>query len=285
MNRIQKAFANVRAEESLKQDTLAYLRKEISRRQKVKRRVWAYAAACAALLLTVSVLFHGLYTTPVSYISMDVNPSIELALNLFDRVVSCEGYNEDGQQLVSEVDVSNMTYTEAVETLLASSQMQEYLNQQGAKLVFTVSSDKEEELTAGLQSCQGYQEHHASCHTAEADTMQAAHEVGLSVGRYQIYQELLENGVSITPEECRNLSMRELRALLNEGESTSSSGGSSTDSSLVSDAGSENPQASSTSGYGGNSHHYEEEEEHGGGEGNGQNGGAGNGHGSQHHAE
>lgn len=280
MNRIQKAFANVRAEESLKQDTLAYLRKEISRRQKVKRRVWAYAVACAALLLTVSVLFQGLYTTPVSYISIDVNPSIELALNLFDRVVSCEGYNEDGQQLVSEVDVSNMTYTEAVETLLSSSQMQGYLNQQGAKLVFTVSSDKQEELAAGLQNCQGYQEHHASCHTAEVGTMQAAHEAGLSVGRYQVYQELLENGVSITPEECRNLSMRELRALLNEGESTSSSGGSSADSSL--DSNSESTQTSSSPGYGGNSHH--EENGHGG-EGNGQNGGAGNGHGSQHHTE
>ena len=280
MNRIQKAFANVKAEESLKQDTLAYLQKEMSRRQKVKRRVWAYAVACAALLLTVSVLFYGLYTTPVSYISMDVNPSIELALNLFDRVVGCEGYNEDGRQLVSEVDVSNMTYTEAVETLLASRQMQGYLNQQGAKLVFTVSSDKEEELAAGLQNCQGYQEHHASCHTAEVGTMQAAHEAGLSVGRYQVYQELLENGVSITPEECRNLSMRELRALLNEGESTSSSGGPSADSSL--DSNSESTQTSSSPGYGGNSHH--EENGHGG-EGNGQNGGAGNGHGSQHHTE
>lgn len=158
--------------------------------------------------------------------------------------------------------------------------MQGYLNQQGAKLVFTVSSDKEEELAAGLQNCQGYQEHHASCHTAEADTMQAAHEAGLSVGRYQIYQELLENGVSITPEECRNLSMRELRALLGEGESTSSSGDPSSDSSLG--LNSESTQTSSSPGYGGNSHH--EENEHGG-EGNGQNGGAGNGHGSQHHAE
>lgn len=280
MNRIQKAFANVKAEESLKQDTLAYLQKEMSRRQKVKRRVWAYAVACAALLLTVSVLFYGLYTTPVSYISMDVNPSIELALNLFDRVVGCEGYNEDGRQLVSEVDVSNMTYTEAVETLLASRQMQGYLNQQGAKLVFTVSSDKEEELAAGLQNCQGYQEHHASCHIAEADTIQSAHEAGLSVGRYQIYQELLENGVSITPEECRNLSMKELRELLNQGESTFSSESSSSDSSL--DSNSESTQTSSSPGYGGNS--YCEENEHGG-EGNGQNGGVGNGHGSQHHAE
>ena len=38
---------------------------------------------------------------PVSYVSIDVNPSIELALNRFDRVVYAAAYNLEGEEILN----------------------------------------------------------------------------------------------------------------------------------------------------------------------------------------
>ena len=229
-NPIQKAFAPVRAEDALKENTISFLQKEIARRQKSKSPVRAFAAACAAIvLLAAGFVFYGLYTTPVSYISVDVNPSIELELNVFDRVIAFAGYNEDGAAIAETLDLYNLSYTQAVETILSNDAMEGYLTQEGAKLVFTVSSNsgKEEELTAGIESCQGYAENHGTCHSAQSETVHEAHEAGLSTGRYRLYQQLLEAGVSITPEECSQMSMKELMQLLEDASGSSSQSASS----------------------------------------------------------
>lgn len=266
MNRIQKAFAPVRAETELKEKTVAFLCAKAARKTGAANRLRVYAAACAALVVLVAgIVFYGVYTTPVSYISIDVNPSVELELNLFDRVIAWHGYNEDGQAIAQELDLYNMPYTQAVDALLQDSQMEQCLAQEGARLVFTVSSEKEEELTAGIESCQGYIQHHGTCDSAGTEEVHHAHELGLSMGRYRIYVELQQAGVEITPEECQNRSMRELLALLGDASSSGAQGadGSSSGSSLSSSS------ASS---------HHAEGNSHGTGNGNGTGNGTGDGH-------
>ena len=81
--RLREAFDEVRADEALKERTRAFLADKTAKRR--RRPVWRLAAAC----LTLLVLAGGalLWTTPVAAVSVDVNPSLELALNCFDRVV------------------------------------------------------------------------------------------------------------------------------------------------------------------------------------------------------
>lgn len=261
MNRIQKAFAPVRAETELKEKTVEFLHAQAARKTSASNRFRVYAAACAALVVLVAgMVFYSVYTTPVSYISIDVNPSVELELNLFDRVIAWNGYNDDGEAIAQEVDLYNMPYTEAVDALLQDSQMEQCLAQEGARLVFTVSSDKEEELRAGIENCQGYILHHGTCTSAGTEEVHHAHELGLSMGRYQLYMELQQAGVEITPEQCQSLTMRELMELLKNAPASGTEGatGSSSGSSLSSSSAS--------------SHHAE---------GNGHGSGTGNGEGHQ----
>ena len=259
MNRIQKAFSPVQAETELKEKTVEFLHIQAARKSGAAKRFRVYAAACAALVVLVAgIIFYGVYTTPVSYISIDVNPSVELKLNLFDRVIAWNGYNDDGEAIAQGLDLYNMPYTQAVDTLLQDHQMEQCLAKEGAQLVFTVSSDKEEELTAGIESCQGYILHHGTCTSAGTEEVHEAHELGLSMGRYRVYLELQQAGIKITPEECQNLTMRELMDLLEE--APSSSNGESAASSSDSTA--------SSSTMSGSSHHGEENG-HGNGTGNG----------------
>ena len=43
--------------------------------------------------------------SPVSYISIDVNSYVELALNRFDTVVEASAYNDGGANVIADTDL------------------------------------------------------------------------------------------------------------------------------------------------------------------------------------
>lgn len=216
-NKFHEAFEPIRATEELKQSTNAFIHREMVKRQrKIHVPMGIVVACCAMLFLSVcGIGGYQLYQSPVSYISVDVNPSVELALNYFDRVVGTIAYNDDGTRILENLNLKNKPYTDAVEQLLAGETFASYLTG-GALLSFTVVSDKEATLLAGIQQCQGYVENKATCHSANTDIMKAAHYSGLSVGKYQAYLELSQYDKTITPEDCRDLSMREIRDIISQ---------------------------------------------------------------------
>ncbi len=61
------------------------------------------AAACAAIIA-------GSLTTANTYaysrVTLDVNPSVEYTLNVFDRVIDMKAYNDDGQLIADELEKS-----------------------------------------------------------------------------------------------------------------------------------------------------------------------------------
>lgn len=80
--------------------------------------------ASVAALVAVFTVSAFAYTTPVGYVSVDVNPSIQYEINVLDRVLSIEAVNEDGKDLVDKLDVKNMKIQKAmkatVEELIAA---------------------------------------------------------------------------------------------------------------------------------------------------------------------
>ena len=92
-DRLKQAFDAVHAEEALKERTKAFVAQQTrghARRRPALRPSLAAAFACLCLLFTGG---YWLYFTPTATISIDINPSIELGVNRFNRVVSVEGYN------------------------------------------------------------------------------------------------------------------------------------------------------------------------------------------------
>lgn len=220
MNRdIHDAFDQVRADEQLKASTQRFLREARRRKAAPRVRVQRFAAVMASLLVCVLCLGGFSYlNTPVSYISIDVNPSIELTLNRLHRVVSAEAFNGDAQIVLRDVDVRGMTYTQAIDALLESAAMQPYLTDD-AVLSFTVAADSKETealLLSGIGECAGCQRYRGLCASADGALIQEAHGYGLSFGKYQAYQALLDSGVPLTLEECREMSMAQLRSLMRE---------------------------------------------------------------------
>ena len=191
---------------------------------RVVRPLWRTLVPLAACLAAVAVLvgFGGyhVYTTPAAAISIDVNPSVELGVNRFDRVVSVDAFNDDGQRLVESLDedVLNMNYEDAVDCILASDNMQSLLAK-GEIISVAVAGEDDmrcDAMLTRLEQCTS--EHasgHAYCHRTDANEVEQAHHNGVSFGKYQAILAAQEADPGLTFEQARSMTMRELRAIAN----------------------------------------------------------------------
>ena len=210
-DRWKEAFDEIHAESELKEKTKAYLAGQIRCRRRrmaaMGRRI--AAAACLAFILLAGGSW--LYLTPTVYIAVDVNPSLELGINRFDRVVSVEAYNEDGQALASSLQIRFMNYQDALEEILNEEIIEILLSEDGV-LSLTVTGDggaQNDEVLAGVESCAaGHQNVH--CHSGSSAEREEALEAGLSLGKYRAYCILHELDPTVTPDDVRDLSMREI---------------------------------------------------------------------------
>ena len=215
---LHDAFDNIKADDAMKESARAYLREKTNgytlrqtRRTGVGFRRLAPALACAALLVVGSMGYQA-YFTPTSAISIDINPSMELEVNRFDRVITVQGLNDDGTELAQELDVRFMAYDDALEQIIASDMIQTCLADDGV-LSIVVSGEntaQQEEILRCAQRCTSG-ESNAHCYAGTTEDMAEAQALGLPLGKYHAYEELHALDPSITAEEASGMTMRELR--------------------------------------------------------------------------
>lgn len=207
---LRAALDSVHAEPELK----AAARAAVARRARQQRRVrpavrWAVvAAACAVVVLGG----RWLYFTPTTHISIDVNPSLELGINRLDRVISVEGWNDDGTALAETLDLTHQTYTEAVETILASDTIEALVAQNAVVEIGVIGEDDARcaQMLAAVETCTAGQQN-THCYQASSHEVEQAHDCGLSYGKYRAYQALAALDPSVTPEAVQGMTMREIR--------------------------------------------------------------------------
>lgn len=160
MKEFKEYLNKIKAEDDLKARTIDYIsmesnkinqrsNKESNNRNYFGReffRMKKLAGALLAVTVLAFMAFGGVkaYNNPVSYISMDINPSVELGLNFMDRVVSVVGINEDGQNLVSGTELKNMTAEDAIQLLVQEADKKDYLEVDGSSVVALTTFAKNE---------------------------------------------------------------------------------------------------------------------------------------------
>lgn len=82
-----------------------------------KAGIFAASAAAAFVILGSGA---WAYASPYSYVSMDVNPSIEFTVNRFDRVLNAKGVNDDGERILDQISLKNLK-NKTIETALTES--------------------------------------------------------------------------------------------------------------------------------------------------------------------
>ena len=188
---------------------------ELEKRQKKQRSIgWKMAYAVAACLVVCLALVGGyhLYFSPTTIISIDVNPSIELSVNRFDKVVAVEGWNEDGTAFAETLDVMYQDYQDAVEEILESDTITQCLARDELLSVAVVEIDETqgEAVLEYVSQCTAQQEN-TYCYGVTSDEVEEAHSLGLSYGKYKVYEEIAQYTTQLSPEEANNMTMRQLR--------------------------------------------------------------------------
>lgn len=226
---VKEAFDSVRLPEDVRMRTYAAitsahqnkhapLTSKAPRSVRSKRRLQRFAYGVAACLVLSLVGYFGVsyVAVPTAYIDVDVNPSIELAVNRFDHVVGIEAINDDGEEIFGETAVIGMPSTEAVEELMKDISEAGY-NLNDSFLEVSVLSDNaeqaislESDINALMTEC-GYS---GSCNVVDESVREAAHHSNMGVGKYLSVQELLKVDSSMTMDECSHMSMRQIRNLI-----------------------------------------------------------------------
>jgi hypothetical protein len=214
-DKLREAFQQVRAEDELKRSTRAYLYRETRGYARARRGILRRALVAAACFVVFLLAGSWVYLTPTVAISIDINPSIELGVNRFDRVVSATGYNEDGEALLVSLDLRFLEYSDAVSQILQSETVVGLLSDDQVLTIVVVGDDEAQSarVLSDMQSCtEGTQNAH--CYSAHSEEVEAAHDMGLSYGKYQAYLELQALDPTLTPEQVQGMTMREIRELL-----------------------------------------------------------------------
>lgn len=219
-NRIKAAFDQIHADEKIKRRTRASLRKNsfdygrdvIAMRLRRMRRALCFA------VLAVVLLGAGTYNLPTAAIDIDINPSIELKINAFDKVIRAKGLNDDGRLLIEDMELKNLPYTKALRRIMISDKMEECLAS-GNMLSITVVGEGElsgEEILRNAvcsASAVTSSENIYYC-SVDSDTAKAADEEGLNVARYLALEYLRADDPGVTADQVSAMSMQEVKLLI-----------------------------------------------------------------------
>lgn len=168
------------------------------------------AAAVAIFMCSIIGVSAYAYYTPYSYVSLDVNPSIEYSLNRFNRVLKVTGVNDEGKEIVQELNLdnlSNKTIDEAIKLTVKQIGEDGYFSgeEEGGVVISTSAKDlkKAESLAGDLEqtakdAAEGKNIEVVSI-SVGLERVQAAHNLGVTPGKLNLVEKLRDS--SQTPDD------------------------------------------------------------------------------------
>lgn len=169
----------------------------------------AVAAVAVFMFGMVGVSAYGYYT-PYSYVSLDVNPSIEYTLNRFDAVIQVTGINDDGEEIVKELNLKTMT-NKKVEKVIAKTiqaiKEQGYFNGEleGGIVISTSAKNMNkadslaEELKQSTEDATSEDSIQVETFSVGYERVQEAHDLGVTPGKLNLVEKLRDSAAA--PED------------------------------------------------------------------------------------
>ena len=183
------------------------------------------AASLFAFLIWQSSWDEPFDTKVYAYITVDINPSVEIGINKSEQVVDVRAVNEDAEVLIQEVEFEQMQLEQFLETLLTDADDRGYLNENAGIVISTVVVAPESDQTSETLNRKWREKAEDTLHTlpklkkkevrvttvtAAPEVKEAAKKQQISTGKYEIYLRAKENGKKIEIEDVRDSSVAEI---------------------------------------------------------------------------
>ena len=159
--------------------------------------------------------------TPVAYVSMDINPSVELGVNVFNKVVSVEAYNKDGEKILEGTNLVRSEVDHAINIVISNAISEGYIKEDGSSSIeITTSTDKEKVATQLDESLKEVVDETLNDNNVEAEVetekvaiarRDEARKLGITPGKLNIIQKLKELDSTINVEDYKDSSVKDIQ--------------------------------------------------------------------------
>lgn len=196
-----------------------------------------YTSAVAALFLLITIglpwINFGAQQAVAAYISVDMNPSIELAVDKDERVISAVALDEDGTRLLSKLNIKGKPLGEATAMAMEQARVMGFLSLDSEEVLITVvvvdgSQQEEEEISRELEQVTKSKKrpstNAATLIIGSTKLREEAKKLDLTSGQLILLLVAQQKGINVDVESLQNKSLKELvadhkdlRKVLNEG--------------------------------------------------------------------
>lgn len=175
------------------------------------------AAACLVLLLTGFIGTHRYVNAEAAVISIDVNPSVELAINRMGRVNRVTAYTDAYAEGLPEDRLVGLPYEQAIRSLLSST-MAPYLQEGGFVEVSVYTADQHDErISSQVEDTLAevsalYPQLETRCTQVDEETVAQARSHHMTPTIYLAVLELREIDPTVEVESYAGCSIGEVRS-------------------------------------------------------------------------
>jgi len=188
---------------------------EITLPQTVKNTYrYTLVAACLLLFLAAAGLW-GKWMNPAvaAYVSLDINPSVEIALDKQNIVRGLNPLNDDGKELVMGLQIKGKNLDVVLQSLIVAAISKNYINTGGENVILSAVTPLSGSTDTGLdelirESLEAYLEKgnvkaEVVVGNIPPDTREEARKAGMSAGRYMIFMNAVKNGKNVRPDDFK----------------------------------------------------------------------------------
>jgi hypothetical protein len=178
---------------------------------------WLFAMGLALVLFVSGLQW---VNTSASYIAVDINPSIILTTNPWDKVVEVEALNEDAETLLVDLVLIGLQADEAIELIIAEATEMGYIDllaEGEVAMVTAYNRDRvDEELSEKIRDrVQDRLEKREMAvnvvgHEAVAEQKELANELGVTLGKVLFVQKMMEKYPELGGDELYTMSIKDI---------------------------------------------------------------------------
>ena len=200
-----------------------------------------YATAAALALAILGGGGTHMYNTAFacSYVSLDINPSIEYVLNRQDQILDVLAVNDDAKEIVAELKelgIKKDSLSEALEKTTEILESSGYITENTDYIIVNVASDDKKRSKALKKEAnkvfddinkENEDNVHLTLTDSSIDQRKKAKELGISTGKYEEIREINKNesddkksgsdkGAAVTLDDVKKYSDYKIKDLLKE---------------------------------------------------------------------
>lgn len=219
MNNPLQELDNIHASQETKDKTLNYIYHRKHKKYAHKKILLIPIFVCILLLFVSLSLRSSIIPEPVAYVSLDVNPSLELRLDKNNVVIETIAYNKDAQRILDKVDLNGEKLQSAVLTLLNDKKYENYL--QNGLLEVSIFADNQK-LSTRIESIlnslfeKNLESDQFHCSQVDQETHHNASSHHITAGKYQIIETIMSYTSKYSFEELNGYSIKKLYTILYE---------------------------------------------------------------------